>query len=54
MSNTDTIFIFCPKHKRIVNVYGDLGNETLSLNCGCDLANPQDYTKYEITKVTST
>ncbi len=51
MSNRDTIFLYCPSCKRIVNVYGDLGNNTLSLNCGCELRDRHDHTKYEISIV---
>ncbi len=51
MGNRDTIFLFCPNCKKIVNVYGDLGNNTLSLNCGCELTDRHDHTKFEITIV---
>jgi hypothetical protein len=52
MSNRDTIFLICPNHqKHIVNIYGDLGNDTLSLNCGCELRDKHDNAKYEITIV---
>ena len=51
ISNRETIFLNCPTHKQIVNVYGNIGNNGLHLNCGCELYEQHDHMKYEISVV---
>lgn len=51
MGNRDTIFLYCPSHHKLANVFGDLGVNILSLNCGCELSDRHDNTRYEITIV---
>lgn len=54
LQSRDTIFIYCPTHEKIANLYGRIDNDKgvgFYLNCGCELFNRLPHTKFEVTVV---